>query len=180
MKLTQEDAARFYDVFFKLIDYTNDRYQVIPGLKNTSGAMDVDPAAIMPVRDKLWESDDVINRIVADNPFCFAERELSLVASWRKRSAGDFLIYKHLKKYTVFMGNGGLYGVVGIASTIEELFPSFVLPRYSKAVLLPFEGKIIYDSLISTYNITYGSGIRKSFNEEYRELKNKAGVITTL
>lgn len=180
MKLTQEDTDCFYDVFFKLIDYTNDRYQVVPGLKKTSGAEDVGPAAIMPVRDKLWESDDVISRILADNPFCFAERELSLVASWRKRIVGDFLIYKHLKKYTVFMGNGGLYGVVGIASSIEELFPSFVLPRYSKAVLLPFEGKIIYDSLISSYNITYGSSIRKRFNEEYRELKNKAGVITTL
>ena len=66
------------------------------------------------------------------------------------------------------------------ASSIEEMFPSFALPRYSKAVLLPFEGKIIYDSLLSTFNITYGSGMRKSFNEEYRELKNKAGVITTL
>ena len=61
MKLTQEDTACFYDVFFKLIDYTNNKYQVVPGLKNTSGAEDVDPAAIMPVRDKLWESDDVIN-----------------------------------------------------------------------------------------------------------------------
>ena len=78
------------------------------------------------------------------------------------------------------MGNGGLYGVVGIASDIEELFPSFALPWYSKAVLLLFEGKIIYDSLLTTYNITYGSGIRKRFNEEYRELKNTAGVITTL
>jgi len=78
------------------------------------------------------------------------------------------------------MGNGGLYGVVGIACTIKEMFPSFALPRYSKAVLLPFEGKIIYDSLLTTYNITYGSNMRKSFNEEYRELKNKAGVITTL
>jgi len=126
------------------------------------------------------KSDDVINRIAADNPFCFTEQELSLVASWRKRIAGDFLIYKHLKKYTVFMGNGGLYGVVGIACTIKEMFPSFALPRYSKAVLLPFEGKIIYDSLLTTYNITYGSNMRKSFNEEYRELKNKAGVITTL
>ena len=180
MKLTQEDTSRFYDVFFKLIDYTNERYQVVPGLKKASGTDDVDPAAIMPVRDKLWECDDVINHVVADNPFCFSERELALVASWKKRVVGDFLIYKHLKKYTVFMGNGGLYGVVGIASPIEEMFPSFDLPRYSRVVLLPFEGKIIYDSLIATYNITYGSGIRKGFNEEYRELKNKAGVITTL
>jgi hypothetical protein len=85
MKLTQEDAARFYDLFFKLIDYTNDRYQVVSGLKKASGAENVDPTAIMPVRDKLWESDDIINRIVADNPFYFTERELSLVAGWRKR-----------------------------------------------------------------------------------------------
>ena len=90
MELTQEDAALFYDVFFKLIDYTNESYQVAPGLKNAAGAEVVDPAAIMPVRDKLWENDDVINRIVADNPFCFAERELSLVASWGKRIVGDF------------------------------------------------------------------------------------------
>lgn len=181
MKLTQEDTACFYDVFFKLIDYTNEKYQVVPRLKKTSGALNVDPAEIMPIRDKLWErSDEVINQIVTDNPFRMASRELSLVASWRKRITSNFLIYKHLKKYTVFIGNGGLYGVVGIASTIEEMFPSFVLPRYSRAVLLPFEGKIIYDSLLSTYNITYGSGMRKGFNEEYRKLKNNTGVITTL
>ena len=78
------------------------------------------------------------------------------------------------------MGNGRVYGVVGIASAIEEILPSFALPKYSKAALLPFEGKIIYDSLINTYNITYGSGILKGFNQEYRKLKNKAGVITSL
>jgi len=180
MKLTQDKVALFYDLFFKLIDYTNDRYQVVPGLPKASGAEDVNPAAIMPVRDKLWESDEVINRVLSENPFCFAERELSLVASWRKRIFGDFLIYKHLKKYTVFMGNGGLYGVVGLASPIEDIFPSFALPRYARTALLPFEGKITYDSLLFTYNITFGSGARKRFNDEYRELKNKAGVITTL
>jgi hypothetical protein len=180
MKLTQEDTALFYRVFFNLIDYTNDRYQVVPGLTKASGAGTVDPTTIVPVRDKLWENDDIINCIIAGNPFSFAQRELSLVASWRKRIAGNFVIYKHLKKHTIFMGNGGVYGVLGIASTIEELFPSFALPRYARAVLLPFEGKIIYDSLVNTYNINFGGGIRKGFNEEYRELKNKTGVITSL
>ncbi len=97
-----------------------------------------------------------------------------------RRIVGDFLIYKHLKNYTVFMGNDGLYGVVGLVSPIKDVFPSFALPRYARVALLPFEGKIIYDSLLYTYNITFGSGARKRFNEEYRELKNKAGVITTL
>ncbi|HAG10640.1 MAG TPA: hypothetical protein DCK76_04460 [Desulfotomaculum sp.] len=126
------------------------------------------------------ESNEVINRVLSENPFCFTERELALVASWRRRIFGDFLIYKHLKKYTVFIGQGGLYGVVGLASPIADIFPSFALPRYAKTALLPFEGKITYDSLLFTYNITFGSGAKRGFNEEYRELKNKTGVIMTL
>lgn len=47
LKLTPEDTACFYDVFFKLIDYTNEKYQVVPALKKTSGAINVDPAAMM-------------------------------------------------------------------------------------------------------------------------------------
>ena len=127
MELTQDDTARFYDVFFKLIDYTNDRYQVVPGLDKVSGAEDVNPGDIVPVRDKLWESDDIINHVVTDNPLHLAERDLMLVASWRGRVVGDFLICKHLKKHTIFMGNGALYGVVGLASPIEDMFPSFPL-----------------------------------------------------
>jgi len=45
---------------------------------------------------------------------------------------------------------------------------------------LSFEEKIIYDNLLYTYNIAYGSGMRKGFNEEYRKLKDKTGVVTTL
>ncbi|MFA5385808.1 MAG: hypothetical protein WC364_14330 [Eubacteriales bacterium] len=48
------------------------------------------------------------------------------------------------------MGNGALYGVAGLASPIEDVFPSFDLPQYSRVTLLPFEGKIIYDSLLYT------------------------------
>ncbi len=180
LNLNQADVELFYGLFFRLIDYTNEKYKVVPGLKKTAGAKEVDPAEMKPVRDKLWESDDLIHSIVADNPLKLAERELSIVASWSKRVVGDFLIYKHLKRYTVFMGQGGLYGVTGIVSPIPEMFPSFLLPRSSEAVLLPFEGKIIHDSLIYNYNVTYGSGAKKRFKEEYRELKEKNGIITSL
>ena len=178
--LTQDDAARFYKIFFNLIDYTNNKYRVVPKLKNISQTKNVDPNSITPIRDKLWESDDLITEVVNENPFGFNERDLALIASWKKRIADNFLIYKHLKKYTVFMGKGGLYGVVGIVSPIEELFPSYVLPLYAQAVLLPFEGRIIYDSLIGTYNIAYGSGMLRGFKEDYRKLKNGTGIITRL
>lgn len=180
MNLSQEDVLRFYDVFFKLIDYTNEKYQVVPGLAKAAGAEMVDSEAITPVRNKLWENDDVINRIVTDNPLGFSDRDLALVASWKRRIVGRFLVYKYLKRYAVFMSDDKLYGVVGLTSPLDDLFPSFILPRFGDFVLLPFEEKITYDSLIYLSNITFGSGIRRRFSDDYRKMKAANGIITTL
>jgi len=72
------------------------------------------------------------------------------------------------------------YGVIGISNPIDLLFSSSMLPVYVDAVLLPFRGKIIYDSLIIPYNISLGSGIKKGLNQDYRESKEKYGTITTI
>jgi hypothetical protein len=47
-------------------------------------------------------------------------------------------------------------------------------------VLLPFRGKIIYDGLVSGYNITFGGGIKRTLNEEYKQAKEAFGIITSL
>jgi hypothetical protein len=49
-----------------------------------------------------------------------------------------------------------------------------------QAVLLPFESKIIYDSLLVPYSVSFGSGIRRSLNEDYRQAQECDGVITSL
>ena len=60
------------------------------------------------------------------------------------------------------------------------MFPSFILPILVNAILIPFEDKIIYDSLLVPYNVSFGCGAKKGFNEEYREIKDKFGIITSL
>jgi hypothetical protein len=52
------------------------------------------------------------------------------------------------------------------------------LPVYVQAVLLPFEGQIIYDGLLQSYAVVFGPGIRARLNEEYRNARE--GIITTL
>ena len=49
-----------------------------------------------------------------------------------------------------------------------------------EAVQLPFRGKIIYDGIISTLNITIGSGLRSGFEENLRTAKANNGIITSL
>jgi hypothetical protein len=54
------------------------------------------------------------------------------------------------------------------------------LPVMVEAVLLPFEGKIIYDSLIAPYKVSFGSGLRNRFNHAYRTAQELYGVKTIL
>jgi len=40
---------------------------------------------------------------------------------------------------------------------------------HHKFTLLPFKGLIVYDGLMSSYNISFGPGIRRSLNENFKE-----------
>lgn len=54
------------------------------------------------------------------------------------------------------------------------------LPLYTKAVLLPFKGKIIYDGLMQSYNMSFGGGIKRSLKETYMKAKQNERIITSL
>lgn len=180
MSLSQEDIIRFYNIWLNLLDYTNAKYKIAPKLKSLAKSSQVNPEDIFPIKNKLWNDNTVLDDIITLNPFKFSEADLSIINSWKNRISDKFILLKHLKNYSIFMDNHNIYGVTGIVSPLDEMFPSFALPLMIDAVLIPFEGKIIYDSILIPYQISFGSGAKKDFQENYRILKNKLGIITSL
>jgi parallel beta-helix repeat protein len=78
------------------------------------------------------------------------------------------LTFRHLKKYTMFIDGSSAanaYGVQGITRLLEEIVSPY-LPIYVKAVLIPFEDRIIYDSLLAPYPIHFGGGYWHSLTLE--------------
>jgi hypothetical protein len=71
------------------------------------------------------------------------------------------------------------YGVSALNSTFEELVGPY-LPILVDAVLLPFNNKIIYDSIFSPYPFAFGRNMRRDFNDLYQEAKLRFGIITSL
>jgi hypothetical protein len=136
----------------------------------------------MQVRNALWEHDTLREDFVAENPAHLPPEDLALVASWQNRLAGSFYIVRALKAYTVFLTDQApihTYGVVGLTSPIEETI-DWPIPLLTQAVLLPFEGQIIYDSLLISYAVTFGPNIRYRLNNDYRTAKEREGIITSL
>lgn len=180
MNLSENDVKRFYNIWFNLLDYTNAKYKIAPKIKDLAHSRRVNPEDISPIMDRLWIDNTILDDVVAMNPLQFSKADLSIINSWKNRVSSKFILLKHLKNYSIFLGNNNIYGVTGIVSPIDEMFPAFILPLMVEAVLLPFEGIIIYDSLLVPYQVNFGSGAKKGFQDEYRELKNRLGIITSL
>jgi hypothetical protein len=84
--------------------------------------------------------------------------------------------------YTVFLSSAEqpvAYGVLALSQPFEDLVGPY-LPVFTETVLLPFKGKIVYDGLMNSYNISFGGGIRRSLNESFKEAKARHGIVTSL
>ena len=182
MYLADAEVERFYTIWFALLHYVNKKRRIVPAFPARWLDADVDPETALPIRNALWEDDTLRKAFIAENPANLSQDDLALVASWQHRVKDNFFIFRHLKKYTIFIDGSSpakAYGVHGIVGSLEETIGPY-LPIYVQAVLIPFEDRIIYDSLLSSYSLHFGGGIKHSLKEAYRSLQERGGIITSL
>jgi hypothetical protein len=182
MQLTPDQVERFYHIWFELLHYVHEQRHLAPNFPDTPKAMSISPDDALKLRNALWADEGLRESFIATNPAALTSADLAIIASWKYRVDRNFFIVRHLKKYSAFLSEQPathVYGVVGLVSSIEEVV-TFSLPVYTHAVLLPFEGRITYDSLLEPYSISFGHGIRSVMNNAYRNAQEREGIITTL
>ncbi len=128
----------------------------------------------------MWESPELIDAYVRENPDDLPPEELSLIGKWKGFIQGKFYIFRYLKTHAIFLGESKVYAVLGLYESFDEVFHGWPLPVFIETVLLPFKGKIIYDGLCQRYNIQFGGGIRSGLNEDYLRAKQNGLIITSL
>lgn len=182
MNLSCEDADLFFKLMWAVQFYVNERLKVVPPVATRDKYKTLAQEQKMKVRKALYEHIDLLDAFIAENPAKLSPEELEIVAGWKQFMAGDFYIFKFLKRHTIFVPAKGdsnyVYGVLGLYDTIEDIFYGRPLPVLVKAALLPFKGRIIYDGLFEGYaSIFFGPGIRSSLNETYQRAKQNGRII---
>jgi hypothetical protein len=184
MLLTPEDGQLFFKLHRALMFFVNQRLQVIP--ENPASPNDfssLSPEIRIKVRDAFLSHTDLIDVFLEQNPARLSDEELAIVAPWRHLVAGKFYIFRELKKYTVFLSSEKqpmiAYGVLALSQPFEELVGPY-LPVLTQTALLPFKNMIVYDGLMSSFNISFGAGIRRMLNEDFKKAKARHGIVTSL
>lgn len=184
MQVTFDEGQLFYDLYAALLFFVNRKLKISSEqFTNSQEYTSAPPESRVVVRDALFAHRELIDEFVQVNPAKMSTDKLAIVASWKHAVVGKFYVLRYLSKYAVFLGSSDsssqAYGVLGLADPLEEVIGPY-LPRLIEAVLLPLNGKIIYDGLVAGYNITFGGGIKRSLNEDYKRAKEMFGIITSL
>lgn len=137
----------------------------------------------MEVREAFATNPEFVERFVAENPSGLSPADLEVVLGWRKPVVGDFYLFKHLKKHSIFLSCDDepiAFGVCGLTNSLADAIPAAQLPVMTKAILLPFQGKIIYDGVLLSAPVSFGPGIRGAMNASYQAAKDRQGIVTSL
>lgn len=184
MLLTPQDVELFFKLHRALMFFVNQRLHAVPDRPaNPDEFSSLSPETRLKVRDAFLKHADLLQAFVDDNPASLADDELDIVRSWRHLIHGKFYVFRELKNYTVFLTADKkptiAYGVLALSQPFDELVGPY-LPVLTETVLLPFKGRIVYDGLMSGYNISFGGGIKRMLNEEFKGAKARHGIVTSL
>jgi hypothetical protein len=179
VQLNPEEVRRFYAIWQPLMLFVNRRLRLAPSMLRRGFDGPWDASEVKKIRDAMWADDSLREAFVAENPAALSADDLAIVDAWKYRKAGKFFLVKHLKKYSIMVGDDStVYGVLGLTNPLSEVVP--FTPCYADAVLLPFDGRIIYDSLIVPFNVAFGPGVRRDLEQTYRDAKERGAIITSL
>ncbi len=180
MLLPIDDARLFFKLMPALQVFGNQKLQVIKNLQDTEQYKKISNEQRVKLRNAVYEHPNVIELFVSENPNRFSNDELEIVAGWKNFIAGQFFIQRTLKKYTIFIRDEKVYGVLGLIEPLEQVLGGYPLPVYVKTTLLPFKGKIIYDGLLEGSNVFLGTGISGELDHKYRMAKRNGTIIESL
>lgn len=180
MKLSQAEAGHFFDLMFGLQFFANQHLKIDPSIPSVEAYRKLGSEEKLPIRDAVFDKPGVIDAYLKANPDKLSADDLSIVAGWKKPVRGKFFIERMLKKYTIFIHNEEVYGVLGLYDSFDEIFYPSQLPVYVEAVLLPYKGQIVYDGLLLGSNIYFGGGIKADLKETYMAAKQNGRIITSL
>ena len=183
MNLSPEDCQLFYKLHQALLYFVNEHLLLIRApLAGPEEFAKRSPQERVRVRDALLEHMGLIDAFLAANGAELSSEECAIIASWHNLVAGQFYVYRYLKKHTIFLTANSpvlAYGVLALADPFQDIVGP-VLPRLGNTVLLPFKDNIVYDGILAGYNVTFGPGIRRHLKESYDRAKASTGIITSL
>ena len=127
--LDHADVDLFYKLYLALMFFV---YEQTGAIEKEDIAieefMDLPPQERLKVHEALYNKKELIDQFIQSREATLLTKdELDIIFSWKYFKKGKFFLYRHLKKYSIFLDDlevAKAYGVYGIYDPLNKMFPS--------------------------------------------------------
>jgi hypothetical protein len=180
MTLTDKEYKEFLRIHLDLLFYVGQRLKIISTNITFDKFVDLDLKIKAECRDKFIESDNLLDDYLSLNFDRLTTEQISILTGFKKKITGDFIIYKCLTNFAIFLNtkDNKFYAVKALGDSFDDFFDRF--PVLIKTTILPYNGKIIYDGFIKSSGVYFGSGITSTMRDDYKEAKKNNQILMTI
>lgn len=165
--LSQKDVKLFYKIYFALLEFTNDKFNIRPNFK-IYNKLHLNPSNLIDIVNKFWEKKDaLIFEFCLANPYNFNKEELNIVKEFRNGIRDLFIIVKFYEEYTGVINKDKAYMIKGINDNLDNIISYKELPKVVYTTILPFKGVLIYDGILSEFGVDIGVSFEKSIIRDF-------------
>ncbi len=181
-QLSSDECRLFYETWYGLMGFVNEQMGVIKAKIKPSYPNAVSDMMVHKVREVLWEKPELIDEYISKTEL--PQEKIDILKLWRtNHKKGMIFLLEYQPEYAIAIssneqGEDRLYGIKGISNSVANTMQR-ALPAQVETVLLPFKGKIIYDSFMSSMPIGFEEGAKAAFRDMY-DKAIKHGIITSL
>ncbi|HZK01974.1 MAG TPA: SEC-C metal-binding domain-containing protein [Anaerovoracaceae bacterium] len=181
-RLNDEESRQFYEIWYGLLGFINKKKRVIKEQIEPVYPNRISDMKLHEVRETLWENPQLIDEYIEKGGL--SKEETDIIRLWGNSFIkGTFLLIEYQKDFALLIGSDKndkdiIYGVKGISNSIASTMLR-KLPVMVETVLLPFKGKLIYDSYMASSQIGFKKGAMEMFGRIY-EKAIKNGIVTNL
>ena len=182
MTLSKEDAELFYELWFPILDFVNEKLKVNPAINKIYRAQNLNIAEVKEIANALWDNVRLIAEYLEKHSSGFSKEHLEIIEGWKRRVCDDFILERNLKSGSIFISahTEEVYLVSGIISSWEEIFYYRSPPIMLSATLIPFRGIIVSDGLVSAYNVVFGKNYSNEWKDIYMTAKKSGSIHKAL
>ena len=151
--LSQKDADLYYKIYFGLLDFTNKKYNIKPGLRIYQ-TKSINPQQLAEILERFWQENKTITtEFCLKNPYNFNSEELKIASDFKKGFREPMIIARYFQEYTGIVHNEDLYMVKGIRTNFDTFINKLDIPMLVITALVPFKNVIVFDSIIQQFPI---------------------------
>lgn len=178
MYLSEENRSIFLTMYYEIMFYVNKKFKVVEDFSTIDEMLHSGSKNMMIINSKVVENMACLKDFINQNRGDIFDEYLDLVQDWKDNYIhGEFYIERHLKKHTIFIQGNNVYGVLGLDTPIEDIFPKERLPVLVTTTLLPLDGKLISTGFYSSDNLYFGSNTKRVLKERYLRAKQNNRII---